>query len=79
MICYKCQHALNCEWIKFACTEEFEISRCKNFSEMREYRYKRIAENDALMKLIYDYFSGNVDGHSLDEAKEAITKTIANL
>lgn len=79
MICYRCEHALTCDCIRLAFREKFEISNCANFSEMIEYRYKHIAKNEALLKLIYDYFTNNVDGHSLEEAKEAITRTIIGL
>lgn len=79
MICYRCKNVRTCDWVRFACKEEFEISKCENFSEMNEYKYKHIAANEALLKLIYDYFTDNVDGHSLDEAKEAITRTIMEL
>lgn len=79
MICYRCNNVRTCDWVRFAYSDEFEISKCKNFSEMTEYRYKHIAENEALLKLIYDYFTDNVDGHSLEEAKEAITRTIIGL
>lgn len=79
MICYGCQNVYTCEWVKFAYGEKFEISNCENFSEMLELRYKHIAEHPALMKLIYDYFTDNVDGHSLEEAKEAITREINKL
>lgn len=79
MIYYRCEHVRTCDWVRFACSDGFEISKCKNFSEMTEYKYKHIAENEALLKLIYDYFTDNVDGHSLEEAKEAITRTIIGL
>ena len=76
MICCYCNNATTCDCMRVAYSEEFEISKCKNFSEMTEYKYKRIAENEALLKLIYDYFTNNIDGYSLEEAKEAITRTI---
>lgn len=79
MICYRCQHAYDCVLIRFAHSEKFEISNCASFSESNEFRYKHIAENDALLKLIYDYFTDNVDGHTLDAAKEAITRAIQKL
>ena len=79
MICYHCKNFKTCDCIRFAYTEGFEISKCKNFSETTEYKYKHIAENEALLKLIYDYFTDNVDGYSLEEAKEAITRAIIGL
>lgn len=79
MICYSCQHAYDCDWIRFACSEGFEIGNCLNFSAMLEYRYKRIATNEALLKLIYDYFTDNINSHSKEEAYEAITRAIKNL
>ena len=79
MICYSCQRAFNCECLRYAFNNKFEISNCKNFYESATFRYKHIAEHPALMKLIYDYFTDNVDGHSLEEAKEAITREINKL
>ena len=79
MICYRCKNIKTCDSIKVAYKEEFEISKCEKFSETNAYKYKHIAANEALLKLIYDYFTDNVDGHSLDEAKEAITRTIMEL
>lgn len=79
MICCRCKKVKTCDCVRFACKEEFEISKCENFSETDEYKYKHIAANEALLKLIYDYFTNSVDGHSLDEAKEAITRTIMGL
>lgn len=79
MICYYCEKVYTCDLVRFANKENFEISKCENFSEMPEFKYKRIAEYDELMKLIYDYFTGKVEGHSDEETKEVLTRVMRNL
>jgi hypothetical protein len=57
-------------------SKDFCINDCKDFDDASTYKYRKIAENDDLMKLIYDYFTGNVKGYSEDVAKEAITSAM---
>ena len=79
MICYRCEKVYTCDWVRFANKENFEISKCANFSEIQEFKYKRIAEHDELMKLIYDYFTDRVEGHSDEETKEVLTRVMMSL
>lgn len=79
MICHRCQHAYNCSTLRYAFKEEFSIDSCKNFIVAPQYRYKRIADNNELMRLIYDYFTGRIEGHSEDEVKAAITRAMYEL
>lgn len=60
--------------------EDFEIFKCKNYDEGSKYKYRLIAKNDNLLRLIYDYFTDNVSGeYSDEEVKEAITSAIWSL
>ena len=79
MICYRCQHVYDCYTVRSALNENFEIGNCRNFSEMTEYKYKHITENEALMKLIYDYFTDNICLLSREEAEIVITREIKRL
>lgn len=80
MICYSCKKAEHCSTFKCAIYEEFSINDCKKFDESNIYKYKKIANNDDLMHLMYDYFVGHIeDGHTYDEAKQAIINALRNL
>lgn len=75
MICYNCTKASNCSMFRtlYSMSQDFCINDCKDFDEVFNYKYRKIAENDDLMKLIYDYFTGNLEEWcSEDMAKEVI-------
>jgi hypothetical protein len=57
-------------------SNDFSINDCRDFDDASTDKYRKIAENDILMKLIYDYFTGNIEGYSEEEAKKAITSTL---
>ena len=75
MICYHCTKASDCPTFRtlYSMSKDFCINDCRDFVDASDYKYRKIAENDALMRLIYDYFTGNIEGHSEEEAKRAIT------
>ena len=81
MICYHCTKASGCSVFRslYSISKDFCINDCRDFDDASAYKYKKIAENDDLMRLIYDYFTGNVEGYSEDETKKAITSTIWSL
>lgn len=81
MICYNCKNIINCNAFRVlnALSSDFDIKQCKNYQSAHEFKYKRIAENDKLMKLIYAYFTNQIDGYSEEEAKAAITRAMLEL
>lgn len=82
MICYHCNNVEACDLFRkaYSISKDFEINQCKNYDEASKYKYRLIAKNDDLLRLIYDYFTDNVSGeHSDEEVKEAITSAIWSL
>ena len=78
MICYHCTNASDCPTFRtlYSTSKDFCINDCRDFNDALNYKYRKIAENDILMKLIYDYFTENIEGHSEEEAKKAITSAL---
>lgn len=62
MLCYQCENIKKCTMFNalYCKSKDFVINDCKDYDEGSKYKYKLIAQNDNLMKLIYDYFTGNV-------------------
>lgn len=82
MICYHCKNVDACSLFRqaYSMFEDFEIFKCKNYDEGSKYKYRLIAKNDNLLRLIYDYFTDNVSGeYSDEEVKEVITSAIWSL
>lgn len=81
MLCYHCEKASGCSTFRnlYSISKDFCINECKNFEDSSCYTYMKIAENKDLMRLIYDYFVGILEGCTEDEAKEAITCAMWNL
>lgn len=81
MICYRCKKLIECPTFKtlYSMSKDFNINDCKLYDEISADKYKKIAEHDDLMHLIYDYFTGQVDGYSDEEAREAIRTAMFNL
>lgn len=82
MICYHCEKAIGCNAFRLlhSLSNDFSINDCKDYDEVSKYKYRRIAENDDLMHLIYDYFTDQIEGgYSAEEAKAAITSTMWSL
>lgn len=76
MICYKCAKASECPTFRklYTMSKDFCINDCKDYDGVSNYKYRVIAANDGLMRLIYDYFMGQVevDGYTDDDIKEII-------
>lgn len=82
MICCNCQKALECKILRdlHSMSKDFSINECKYYDAALRYTYRKIAENDQLMRLIYDYFTGQVEGNYTEEqTKRAITSALWNL
>ncbi|MDD5901727.1 MAG: hypothetical protein PUC73_12630 [Lachnospiraceae bacterium] len=82
MLCYHCKKAEDCATFRnlYSMSTDFAINKCRNYVETEADKYKLIAENDELMKLIYDYFTHQVVGNYTDEeVKQAITSALWSL
>ena len=82
MICYSCEKASGCSMFRtlHSVSNDFCINDCKNYEKASRYKYKRIAEHDDLMHLIYDYFTGQIEGDfSDDEVRKVITNAMWDL
>ena len=82
MICYNCKNACDCKTFMslYSMSKDFSINNCRQYESDSAYKYKRIAEHDELMRLIYDYFTDQIEGEFSDEEiKEVITRTILSL
>lgn len=80
-ICCNCTKAIDCSIFRtlYSMSQDFCINDCKDFDEMSDFKYRKIAENDDLMHLIYDYFTNNLTMCSEDEAKKILINAIENL
>ena len=74
MLCYKCKRASVCNVFRklHTISNNFTINDCNDFDDVSKYRYQKIADDDNLMKLIYDYFTDNLEGVDSEQAKSAI-------
>ena len=83
MICYNCTKASDCPTFRtlYVISNDFCINKCKDFEKTSAYKYKKMAANDDLMKLIYDYFMDKVDidGYTDDEVKEVIRHQLIDM
>lgn len=82
MLCYHCRNAEVCDIFRnlYSASNDFDINQCKNYEDASQYKYKKIAYHDDLMHLMYDYFTGQVDGDYSDEqVRDAIAHAILNL
>ena len=78
-ICHHCENMSECKAFRYLCdmSRDFDIKHCANYEDAIPYKYKRIAEHDELMQVIYDYFTGQIAGDfSEAEVREAITRAI---
>lgn len=75
MICYRCKKIYTCPTFQrlYDTSKDFSINDCKYFDEELSCKYKKIAENDELMHLIYDYFLGQVE---VDATQEEVVRVI---
>jgi hypothetical protein len=60
-------------------SNDFSVNECRDYEDMNKYTYRKIAENDCLMHLIYDYFTGQVEDISDEQCREAIINALWNL
>lgn len=82
MICYHCEKASGCKVFRslYSMSKDFNINDCRDYDETSNYKYKKIAEHDDLMHLIYDYFTDQVVGYySEEQIKAAITSAMWDL
>lgn len=83
MICYHCKNIGSCKTFQtlYDTSKDFSINHCTNYEDASAYKYKRIAENDDLMRLIYDYFTNQIEDVNLsyDEIKDVITRIMWGL
>ena len=77
MICYHCAQVKDCSKFRrmYSELEDFSVNKCRDYQDAAEYKYKKIAEHDDLMHLIYDYFTEQIEGDFTDEE---IVKVIKN-
>ena len=80
MICYRCNKASGCSVFRklHSMSDDFYINQCEDYNEANN-TYKKIAMHDDLMHLIYDYFTGRLNGVLEDEAKKAIKYNLLDL
>lgn len=81
MLCYSCDKASSCKVFRmlYNMSTDFCINNCGEYNESK-FKYKKIAENDDLMHLIYDYFLEQIEGgYSQKEAREVIVRELLNL
>ena len=84
MICYRCEKIGGCSIFQklYSTSKDFCINDCKDYYEAPEYKYRKIAEHDDLMRAIYDYFTHQIDNKALsreysdEEIKEFITRAM---
>lgn len=78
MICAKCNNLRSCDIVN----RSININSCKNFILNDIYKYLKIAENEDLLLLIYNYFTNEEELYSLytkKEIEEKIQKAIKSL
>jgi len=63
MICYSCEKIGECSIFQnlYKISNDFHIDNCKDYIETSKYKYRKIAEHDDLMALIYDYFTNQIE------------------
>lgn len=82
MICYNCKKVEGCPAFQtlYNMSKDFCINDCQNYDEIPKDKYKKIAENDDFMHLIYDYFTEQVKGgYSNEEVVEVIKRVMYSL
>lgn len=87
MICYTCDKIADCSIFQklYKISNDFFIKNCLEYVEASEFKYRKIAENDKLMHLVYDYFTNQINKEELliecsdEEIKDLITKAMWRL
>lgn len=81
MICFHCSKVKSCEKFRnmYSDFEDFSINKCKDYEDEISYKYKKIAEHDDLMRILYDYFTGQIEGYTDEQVVSAIKNAMLNL
>lgn len=83
MICYHCKNIHSCKTFQtlYDTSKDFGINHCINYEDDPAYKYKRIAEHDELMHVVYDYFTNQIVDVNLsdEEIKDRIAKAMWRL
>lgn len=83
MLCYSCDKIGGCSIFQklYKISNDFFINDCLEYVGAPELKYRKIAEHDDLMALIYDYFTNQIDSEELlgreysdEEIRDIITK-----
>lgn len=61
------------------CPEIFVLVTVGTMTNPQELNTKILQKNEDLMHLIYDYFTGQLEGYTYEEAKRVITSTMWSL
>lgn len=82
MICYSCEKTNSCSTLRNlrSLSNDFVINKCKEYAAPKD-RYKKMAEHDKLMRLIYDYFTAQIEyGNGVNDiSKEDIERYITSM
>lgn len=82
MICYHCKKVKECSTFRdlYSKSKNFSVNDCKDYETADEYKYRKIANDDNLMRLLYDYYTGQMKVDVPDEAiRQAITTIMLDL
>lgn len=86
MLCYSCDKIGGCHIFQklYKTSNNFFINDCLEYVRASELKYRKIAEHDELMALIYDYFTNQIEEeisskYSDKEIKDVITKAMWRL
>lgn len=82
MLCYTCSKVKECETFKSLAriSADFSIKQCNTYDALQLLKYRKIADNDGLMHLIYDYFLDCIQGdYTKEEAEKVIIDCLINL
>lgn len=87
MLCYSCEKTGGCSIFQnlYKLSNDFFINDCLEYVEAPKFKYRKIAEHDDLMHLVYDYFTDQIDSeelgreYSYEEIKECITNAMWRL
>lgn len=78
MLCYTCERVHNCPTFQtlYAMSKDFEIRDCRDYAKNSTVKYKLIAQDNELMRFLYDYFTDNLDSCSKNIEDDEIRRII---
>ena len=86
MKCYSCEKISTCSIFQnlYKVSSDFNINNCFEYIETSKFKYRKIAEHDELMALIYDYFTDQIEDeisskYSDEEIREIIKRNMFGL